>query len=351
LQRPVPGAAFLLAAVAAASWCSTAGAQVGQVIIREVRRVDVQAAVQDPAAEDDAADDAVVVQAAPVFMMNDNQFDMWVFGNRNSGSGRNKLDSLLDLNVDDVSHTCGLSGIQQHKLLLAGRGDIKRFLDQVDEKRKKFDKVKTDQNKIGEMYQELLPFQAAFQSGVFGEGSLYAKTLRRILGEYEDSRYQEVVRDKNRFRYRAKAELVTAQLDQTIGFRDEQRRKLVDLILSETPPPKRYGQYDFYFILYQMGKIDREKLKPLFEEKQWVFLIRQLDQVRGMEQFLRNQGMLPAKDEAREIADEFVKALREPPRRVVELPADVFATNPEAAVSINAADRGSKKDLGKGERP
>ena len=81
------------------------------------------------------------------------------------GAGRNKLDSLLTLQVDDVAQDVRLDRVQKKKLVLAGRGDIKRFFEKVEEKRKKFDKVKTDQNKVGEIYQELLPLQVTLNRG------------------------------------------------------------------------------------------------------------------------------------------------------------------------------------------
>ena len=277
-----------------------------------------------------------------VFMLTDDQFDQWVFGGpRNSRAGRNKLDTLLTLQVDDVARMCTLSETQKKKLLLAGRGDIKRFFEKVEEKRKKFEKIKQDQNKIGEIYQELVPLQVMLNSGLFGDGSIYAKTVRRVLSEEEDARYQKVIQDKNRFRYKAKVELVVAQLDQTVGFRDEQRRKLVELILSETEPPTRFGQYDYYLVMYQAGKIAEAKLKPLFEDRQWALLHRQLNQMRGMEQFLRSQGLLPAANVAR------------PQRRAEagELPANVFAGPNDVEKKVPVAQSGQKPIIVREHRP
>ncbi len=278
-------------------------------------RNDCRAQVIDVEVEDDA--EAVVQPGQPVFVLTDAQFDQWVFGGpRNSRGGRNKLDSLLTLQIDDVSRMCNISELQKKKLLLAGHGDIKRFFDQVEEKRKKFEKVKQDQNKIGEIYQELVPLQAALNSGLFGEGSLYAKTIRTVLDEAQEAEYQKSIHDKNQFRYRAKIELVVAQLDQSVGFRDEQRRKLVDLIANETATPTRFGQYDYYLVLYQASKIGEAKLKPLFEPRQWALLNRQLNQGRGMEQFLKTQELLPPEKTV------------QPPRGAAadELPAQVFAS-------------------------
>jgi hypothetical protein len=218
--------------------------------------------------------------------------------------------------------------LARKKLLLAGKGDIKRFFDKVEEKRRKFDQLRTNQNRVGEIYQELLPLQTAYRSGLFEADSLYGKTLKKVLSPAEEARYQQIVQARKQFRYRSKVELVVAQLDQSVGFRDQQRRALVDLILRETRAPSRTGQYDYYLLLYLASKIPIARIKPLFDDKQWVFLQRQLDQGRGMEQFLRNQGMLPEHDEAREIANVFAKALERPVRRAEGLPAQVFAPAP-----------------------
>jgi hypothetical protein len=287
----------------------------------------VEGAVE--AGEDVEEEKADEVAAARVnrafFVLNDAQFDQWVFGGpRNSRAGRSRLDALLSLQVDAVARTCGVSDLDRKKLLLAGRGDIKRFFDLVEEKRKKFDRVKTDQNKVGEIYRELLPLQLAVNSGLFGDGSLYSKTLKRILSPEDEMRYQQLVREKNQFRYRARVELGVAHLDQAIGFRDEQRRRLVDLILRDTRPPTRFGQYDYYLVMYQTSQIPVEKIKPLFDDKQWQFLSRQLDQMRGMRQFLRQQGLIPAQEDPRGNAREFVNAIREPGEPDRRLPEDVF---------------------------
>jgi hypothetical protein len=327
---------ILLVAIVAVimAWGTYCRAQVQAVVVQEA--VAVQLPGQEAAPDADEEDEAVEVENGlaqrmqPVFMLNDDQFDQWIFGGpRNSGAGRNKLDTLLTLQVDDVSRTCGLSEMQKKKLLLAGHGDIKRFFDIVDEKRRKFDKVKNDQNKIGEIYQELQPLQMALNSGLFSEGSIFTKTLKKVLAHEQASRYEAMVHEKRLFRYRAKVELIVASLDQTIGFSDDQRRALVELILRETEVPKKFGQYDYWLVMYQTGKIPESTLKTIFDDKQWRFVNQQLNQMRGMEQFLRNNGML-AEKEAPSFVGGFIDALKNAPAGKAkteghELPEDVFA--------------------------
>ena len=168
-----------------------------QVQVVEAGHRPGESAAADPLAIDEEAEEVVVRQMQPAFVLSDDQFDQWVFGApRNSGGGRNKLDTLLTLQVEDVARVCRLTEIQKKKLQLAGHGDIKRFFEKVDEKRKKFEKVKTDQNKVSEIYQELLPLRSTLQSGLFNEGSFYSKTLRTVLTDEDAVTYQKLVHQK-----------------------------------------------------------------------------------------------------------------------------------------------------------
>ena len=228
-----------------------------------------------------------------------------------------------------MARTCGLSEIQKKKLVLAGRGDIKRFFDKVEEKRKKFDKVKTDQNKVGEIYQELMPLQVTLNSGLFTEDSFYAKTLKKVLSQEEEARYHKVVEEKRQFRYRAKVELVVAQLDQTVGFRDAQRRQLVELILRETQAPTRYGQYDYYLVLYLAWQDPRGQDQAAVRG-QAVGLpaasARTRDEAWSSSSAARD--CFPPGTRPAEIADGFAKALRQPVKKANDLPGDVFTPAP-----------------------
>jgi hypothetical protein len=335
-------------AAAHAILVATAGfsrAQPAELQVHQFAMIQLPAgAIAGPDEEVDAEENQNAQPVQAVFRLNDDQFDQWVFGGpRNSEIGRNKLDSKLTLQVDDVARACNLSRSQEKKLLLAGRGDIKRFFDKVDEKRKKFDKFKHDQTKVGEIYQELQPLQVALNAGLFGDGSLFSKTLKTALDEDQAGKYEEVLRERKLFRYQAKVELIVSILDQSLGLSDLQRRKLVDLILKDTKPPKIFGQYDYYLVMYQTGRISESKLKLILDEHQWASLVRQLNQMRGMEQFLRNNGALPEPEVPAFVAD-FILALQNPPSkvvptRVIELPAEVFAGPPEVKTVTREIER------------
>jgi hypothetical protein len=259
-------------------------------------------AVPSARAQDDEEDDApepAVVNRMNNFVVNDVQFDQWVFGNMGMGNAavaRNKLDSLLKLNVDDLERTCGLTPGQKKKLLLAGRGDIKRFFDRIDEVRKKFvsDKKVNIQNQFQQVWQEIQPLQSTYNSGLFGAESIYAKAIRATLTPEQAEKHEEVVRDRTLYRYWARVDLALELLNNEVGYTDDQRRQLVKLLREETKPPRKLGQNDYYVVLYQLSLIPEAKIQPVFEDYQWRFLKRQLEQGRRMERSLKQNGFVPA---------------------------------------------------------
>jgi hypothetical protein len=250
------------------------------------------------AQDEEEAPAPAVVNRMNGFVMNDFQFDQWVFGNMgmaNANAARNRLDSLLTLNVEDLERTCGLTPVQKKKLLLAGRGDIKRFFDRIEEVKKKFAPQKNDhfQNQIQQIWQEIQPLQTAYNSGLFGVDSIYAKAIRATLTPEQAGKHEDVVRDRTLYRYWARVDLAMELLNNEVGFTDDQRRQLVKLLREETKPPRKLGQQDYYVVLYQLSRIPEARIRPVFEDVQWRFLKRQIDQGRGMEMILKQSGFVP----------------------------------------------------------
>jgi hypothetical protein len=255
-------------------------------------------------AQDDEEEEApapAVVNRVNRLVVNELQIDQWIFGNMgvaNSSLARNMLDSLLTLNVDDVDRCCGLTPVQKKKLLLAGRGDIKRFFDRVDEVRKKYtnDKNFNFQNQFQQIWQEIQPLQTTYNSGVFGADSIYAKSIRTTLTSEQAEKHEKVVRGRTHYRYWARVDLALELLNNEVGFTDDQRRKLLTLLREETVPPRQMGRNDYYVVLYQISRIPEAKLRPVFEDFQWGVFKRQLEQGRRMENFLKQNGFVPGEE-------------------------------------------------------
>ena len=252
------------------------------------------AQVEPPARSDDEDEPEVAVPNQNQFQVNEENFDQWVFGGAgNAPTVLARMASLLSLRIDEINRISQLSEPQKKKLLLAGRGDLKRLMDQVELKRKEFQLVRNDQNKFMEFHQTLQSLQMALQTGPFGDdASIFSKTIKKTLDSDQTSRYAEVLKARREYRYRAKLDLVVAMLDNTIGLKSDQRKQLVALLRKETRPPKKFGTYDSQVVLLQLSKLDESKVKPLFDDSQWRAMKRQLDNAKGMEQFIQNNDLL-----------------------------------------------------------
>lgn len=227
------------------------------------------------------------------FEMPENQFDQWVFQNLQTvAAARKKLEQMLSLQLDDVDRACQLTEIQRKKLQLAARGDMVHYFEKVEVVRKKFLLVRKDQQKFNEIWQDISPLQLQFQAGLFGQDSFYQKTLRNMLKGEQLSKYSQIDGDRRKFQYRAKVELVVAMLENALPLRDEQRQKLITLIVEQTKPPLSFGQQDYYIVMWNISKIPEKTLKPLFTEAEWKVLNQQFAQVRGLEQWLKQSGAL-----------------------------------------------------------
>jgi hypothetical protein len=244
-----------------------------------------------------AQDDVVVDEneEAPVNMVFNmagvEQIDQQLYG-RFGGAGvaHNKLDAALALRIDDVERICGLTEAQKKKVQVAGRGDIKRFFDRVEETKRKFQGGPN--NQFNNIWQEIQPLQAELTAGLFGDDSLFAKTVMRTLNEDQAAKYGNVLRERSLVRYQATVAWCVVQLDKSVGLSDEQRHRLVELLMMETRPPKRFGQNDYWYMMLQASKLPESKIKPIFDNVQWRILQRQLMQGRSMEQWLKMSGVM-----------------------------------------------------------
>jgi hypothetical protein len=237
--------------------------------------------------------------------VSDDQFDQWVFQqDRNASGARQRLNSLLTLQLEDIERACALTEGQKKKLQLAGRGDLKRFFDRYEAVKQKFQLIKNDQQKQQEIWQDISPLQMSLQGGLFHEDSLLSKSLPNTLTGDQLARYDAITRERRAFRHRATIELAVTTLEQqSTPLRDVQRRELIKLLTKQTKPSRKSGPYDYYVVMFQLGRLPEEKLKPLFDNMQWQVMSRQLDQFKGYDMMLRRSGQLPDEDDDATDAD------------------------------------------------
>ncbi len=108
-------------------------------------------------------------------------FDRWLFADGRSGEERRRhLDDLLLARIEAAAQRHRLTDPQRAKLRIAGKGDIKRFFDQVEEKRSAFEADRRSVNTGLAALRRLDSLSKIYRRGPFGDGSLFAKTLQKI---------------------------------------------------------------------------------------------------------------------------------------------------------------------------
>jgi hypothetical protein len=148
---------------------------------RQVRAITVERPVPD-----DQGDDPLPLRPArrldlSTAVVERENFDRWVFVDGRSEPERRKyLEEVLRTKVEFAAVLHDLTAAQRAKLRLAGMGDIKRFFDQVEDRRSAFE-IERRTFKTGyPALQRLVPLSQVYQEGPFEDGSLFAKTLQKI---------------------------------------------------------------------------------------------------------------------------------------------------------------------------
>ncbi len=265
------------------------------------------------AQDDDIQEDVPQANGNVVFqpVYTEEVFNQWVFGNgRDFTQSRKRIDASLDLQMANLGQACDLTDVQKRKLRLAGEGDVKRFMDRYEKARQKFRIVKNDQQKIGEVFQEIQPLQQSLRTGIYGDGSLFSKTISKTLNKEQAAKFETVLRERRRFRYQAKIALVIASLDNAIGLSADQRERFSKLLMDETEAPRKFGQWDYQAVLYQASRLPEAKLKAIFDDAQWHVMSQQIQQAKGMAPFLKNGGFIPDAGDA--IENQAIRALVRP---------------------------------------
>jgi hypothetical protein len=247
-------------------------------------------------------------RAAPVAVVRqlwtDEQLERLVFQqDGNATQARRRLDAQLATQISEIDRVCKLTDAQKNKLRLAGRGDIKRFIDRFEELKQKSQVIEPDEPNVVAIHEELNHLQTTLWAGLFHENSLLVKSLPTTLTDEQLTRYDTVTRERRASEHRASAQQAVAFLQQGIGLRDAQRRELITFIINETKPARGPGRYGPYVLLWQLSRLPEAKLKRLFDEDQWDVVSEHLAQVQQLVPVLQQSGQLPAEEDKADRVD------------------------------------------------
>lgn len=137
---------------------------------------------------------------------------------------------------------------------------------------------------------------AASRINLFGNDSLFTRTLAKALTAEQRARYEKIERERREFQHRAGVELTVLRMSTALGLSDDQRRRLEELLLKETRPARSFNRLYpttcFNIVYVQMAHLPAERLKPLFEAWQWGALKRKLEKASRFEEGLAHNGVV-----------------------------------------------------------
>jgi len=121
----------------------------------------------------------------------DSMVYVWVFGNGSEPvSAKRHLDSLLDQKLASIDQICHLTHAQKQKLDLTGRGDIKRFINRIDEIGTQYQRAQNDPKKLVALTEEATRLQRDLKSGLFRDGSFFFRSVEKNLTPEQFVRYE-----------------------------------------------------------------------------------------------------------------------------------------------------------------
>ena len=111
-------------------------------------------------------------------------FDELAFGGKaGARQFRVQLENLLRNKIGEIEQMFQLTAAQREKLRLAGHGDIKRLLDEIEDARREFDLARQNIDRLSAVRKLLQNFDVRVSSGPFEFGSLFQKTLLKMFDE------------------------------------------------------------------------------------------------------------------------------------------------------------------------
>jgi hypothetical protein len=230
----------------------------------------------------------------PVFILTPQIFDQWVFSNvGNSAQAFSEVDSQVKLRIEAVDRVCSLSPQQKVKLQLAADRDIKKFRDEYDQLKTKFQHTKQNPNNTTNVMTAIAPLQQQWNAGIISDSSMLGKVIESTLTADQWAAYQKELAERKNYRYRAKIKLALATLESTVPITVEQRGQLEKLLVAETKPPKKFSQFDAQVVLLQAASLPESKFKNIFDDSQMKLLQQAFQQVKGIEPMLKQQEILP----------------------------------------------------------
>jgi len=260
-----------------------AGALLCGVVGLAIVAAPAHAAPDDEAiAADEPAAPAAVAGAHVDIMANLNN---WVFGGH--GVVMNPEDHFLglqvELQIDELERLCKLTVAQREKLKRAATIDTRRFLADLEAMRQRCAELdQNDPQVLNQIWPQIQPLRDRFASGLYNEGSFFAKVRRQTLTPEQAASYRAEVIERRELRRRADVAMTLMMVEEKVPLTDAQHAKLAEILLETGREIRTTHQLKTWMLMIQLSKLPEERVKPLFDERQWRLFLKLTAQYRNV---------------------------------------------------------------------
>ena len=133
---------------------------------------------------------------------------------------------------------------------------------------------------------------------LFTDDSLLGKVLRSTLGNEQFARYERIKLEARTARHQATLRWVVSTLDTSLHLNADQHRRFAALLAAETRPPRKFGEYDYYGVMFQVSRLPDARVKPIFAPDQWAKLEAHLTAASRLPRTLEEGGFVPENEVA-----------------------------------------------------
>jgi hypothetical protein len=142
----------------------------------------------EPAEDDDVGDELAHQNDGPRrrqrrAIIPSRYFDRLIFGDITEQSTRSALLHALEHRLRYLKQTYALTPAQEQKLLLAGKGDLKRLFDEIADERQSFEQARSSESRLRDFLRDIAPLRLRIGADVFDGQSLFTKTLQKMRAE------------------------------------------------------------------------------------------------------------------------------------------------------------------------
>ncbi len=212
---------------------------------------------------------------------------------------RKRFEIILDREIVELSWVCLLTASQKGQADLAGRGDIVRYFHQCEEFSQRFQGIALSRDALLEIRQETSLLRMKLGMTWTSEHSLLYRFLVNNLSSDQVGRLEALnARRKRAAHLNTVNRLIQTILAQTTLSVDK-RQELTNYFLRETHPSpiSSLTGYDIYYLLLQVDRQGKDKLKQLLEDTDLDTLERLIETAHSIEPRLRTLGYFQDEDE------------------------------------------------------